>query len=451
MFYISLIAAKVFLLLQKIFIKEKNDKAGLGALKLYPNFLKKVSKPPVIIAITGTNGKTTTSNLLVDVLEDQGYKVACNRGGSNYQAGVVTAILKGVSLFNKTKVDYLVVEYDEISSDKILSALKPNYLIVSNITRDSMNRNAHTDFVFKQINQGIEKNTTLILNADDPISSRLGKDNKKVFFAIDKLPEDLDFNHSLVNDMPNCPKCYRRLKYDFVRYHHMGKFYCPKGDFKAPKAEYLITKVEKDKIIVKHQEKLQKYPIIQNSIFNIYNSLAVIATLKELGFKAEVIAKSFKQLKITEIRLKTTKVGNTEVIAHMTKGKNAVATSRVFDYVSNINANKEIVLMIEDYYDRVDTSEAIAWLYDADFEFLKKDDIKRIVVCGVRHQDIILRLLIAGIPQEKIFGTLKEEDAINHLALKNTDQVYILYEIPFINYANPLADKIAQKLKGETK
>jgi len=447
MFYLSLIAAKTFYLMQRIIGQANNDKSGLGALKLYSKFLYKIAKPKHIIAITGTNGKTTTANLLVDILEDQGFKVACNRGGSNYQAGVATAILKATSLFNKTQADYLVVEYDEISSSLILPAIKPDYLIVLNLTRDSMRRNAHPDFVFNRINRGIIKETTLILNANDPISSRLGQSNKRIYFGIDQLPTDTKENRSIINDMPICPLCHHLLKYDFVRYHHIGKVHCPKCTFKTPDADYLVTKIDDTSMTIKQGKATYQHPIVSDSIFNVYNLLSVITVLSELGFKSQKIIKSIKNLKITEIRLKSEKIGNLEVIAHMAKGQNSIATSRVFDYVSSLPGNKEIVLMIEDYYDRIDSSETIAWLYDADFEFLKQDNIKRIVVNGVRHQDLLLRLLIAGIPQEKIFGVTDELETIKYLELKNTEQVYILYEIPFIHHANQIINQIKEVLK----
>lgn len=444
MFYISLIGGKTFYLLQKMLKKANNDRSGLAALKLDGNFLKKVKKPPIIIAVTGTNGKTTTCNILVDILEHQGYKVACNRGGSNYAAGVATALLKSVNIFNQTKCDYLVAEYDEISSEKILPALKPDYLLVNNLTRDSMRRNAHADYVFERINKGIGEETTLILNANDPISSRLGPKNKRIFFEIDKLPTDTKVNHSIINDMAICPQCQHLLKYDYVRYHHIGKVHCPACDFKTPTGDYLVTKIGKTEMTVKHQDKLEKYALISDSIFNIYNLLGVIALLREMKFSSSVIQNSIKSLKITEIRLKTEKIGNLEIIAHMTKGQNAMATSRVFDYVSGVKGNKEIILMIEDYYDRMDSSETMAWLYDADFEFLKKSDIKRIIVAGVRHQDIVLRLLIAGIPQEKIFSVKNELATVDYLELQNTDKVYILYEIPFVGLANQIMAKIKE-------
>jgi len=437
--------------MQKIIGKAGNDKSGSVALRLDRKFLQKVKKPPMVIAITGTNGKTTTCNILVDLLESQGIKVASNRGGANLNAGLAMTLFRSVNIFNKPKVDYLVVEYDEISSEEFLPALKPNYLIVMNLTRDSMKRNAHTDYVFNEINKGISPEITLILNADDPISSRLGDKNKKIYFSIDRLSVDQDVNTSNTQDITICPKCHHRLIFDYVRYHHIGKCRCPNCDFKTFQGDYVVTKIDEEQMIVKHKGRKTGYGLITDSIFNIYNQLICITMLSELGFSNEQIKESLKKIKIADIRLKRAKINDIEIIMHMTKGQNSIATSRVFDYVSKIPSEKEIIIINEDCYDKLTSSETMAWIYDADFEYLNKPDIKRIIVGGVRYQDYVLRLLIAGIPKEKIFACEKEADTYKYLSLKNTEQVYILYEIFRYEEVLKMVGKIESKLKEDTK
>ena len=185
-FIISLWASKLCLFLFKHTGRERDDRPGILALRLCPDFLDRVKKPQLVVAVTGTNGKTTISNLVSNILNLEGKKVAYNTWGANYKAGQARCLLDAVSIFNRPTKDAAVVEVDELLSYKTLPWIQPNYVIVTNICRDSIRRNAHQDLIFSRINEGVSKlpNATLILNADDPNSSFLGENNNKRFFAI---------------------------------------------------------------------------------------------------------------------------------------------------------------------------------------------------------------------------------------------------------------------------
>ena len=67
-FYIAFYVAKLTRLLLNICRRNGTQVPGKVALVICPDFLKYIAKPEKIIAITGTNGKTTVSNLLDDSL-----------------------------------------------------------------------------------------------------------------------------------------------------------------------------------------------------------------------------------------------------------------------------------------------------------------------------------------------------------------------------------------------
>ena len=151
-FLIAMLAAKCALLLLKLLKRTASYTPGYVALKIFPDFLGSLKMPKTVICVTGTNGKTTTSNLLADVLRDCGYKVTNNSAGSNVQAGVATALLADSDLFGNPKNEIAVLEVDERSSIKVYSYISPDYLVCNNIMRDSLKRNAHTDFIVYIIN-----------------------------------------------------------------------------------------------------------------------------------------------------------------------------------------------------------------------------------------------------------------------------------------------------------
>ena len=443
MFYISLWISKLYYFLTKK--KPVTDRAGILAVRIDKKFIKHVKKPKVVIAVTGTNGKTTTCNLLVDLLEKKGYKVTSNKEGANFSPGIAKALLKGVTLFNKSKVDYAVIEFDELNSKKILPYLKPKYIAVGNLFSDTMKRNAHTDYIFNKIEEAIPNSSTLVLNADDLISSQLGKNNKRVFFSISKLETDLKENKSLVQDIRVCPKCYSLLEYKYIHYHHLGKAKCNKCGFTNFNANYKLTKIdyENKKIIINGEE----YFLINDGIFNVYNELLAITILKEIGIPN--IDETLKTLNIVKSRYSNDKINNIEIITQLAKGQNPIAVSRSCDYVNKLDGNKEVILILDDIYDKksTDRSEVMCWIYDSDFEFLNDDSVKRIIIGGFRAYDYKVRLLLAGIPKDKIYISEQEEDAYKYLELKNTDKIIIIHDIYLVNTAHKIVDRIKDDLK----
>lgn len=449
-FYFALLGAKFGTVILKLLGKNATFFPGKFALKICPDFMAKVNKPKEIIAVTGTNGKTTVCNLIIDSLSKKGFKVLGNKKGSNVNAGICTSLIDGVNLRNKSKYEVAVLELDERSSPKVFPYVKPTYLICTNLFRDSIRRNAHPEFILNVINKYLPEETKLILNADDLISSSLGSTNSKVYFAIDKLDTDRTESINIINDVRVCPKCYTKLKYNYVRYHHIGNAYCPNCGFKSPEAKYRVSKVnyENKKITVNIDDKETEFKMISDSIFNIYNMIAVIALLSELGIPTEEIQKIFDEEKIVGSRYKNEEVNGIKIVSHMAKGQNPIACSCVFDYVRNEKAKKELILLIFDLFDAKESSENITWLYDCDFEFLNSENIDKIIIGGPRAQDFYLRLLLAGVPKEKLKWTEKTEETAKYLSLDKEKDIYILYELYDEKIAEDVRNKVIDRIKG---
>lgn len=454
-FYFAFYVAKLSKFALKVLRRNATYFPGKIAIKLCPNFINYVVKPSNVIAVTGTNGKTTVCNLLIESFESIGKKVLNNKMGSNINAGIATSLIDGASIFNKAKFDVAVLEVDERSSLKVLPFIKPNYLICTNLFRDSIGRNANPDFIFSVISKALPKETKLILNADDLISSNLGIENEKVYFAIDKLDTDLTESINIINDMQICPRCNSKLKYNYLKYHHIGNAYCESCDYKSPEANYKITKIdyENKKITVTCNNNSYEYKMLSDSIFNTYNQIAVIATLFELGFEQEKIKEIFDKKEITETRYKKENIQGINIISHLAKGQNPIACSCVFDYMKKEKANKEVILLIYDYFDAKKSTENMVWIYDCDFEFLNSDNIDKIIIGGPRAIDFYIRLLIAGVPKEKLVYTDKTDDTANYLSLEEDKDIYILYDVYTDHIAksveNVIKTKINEQKRGE--
>ena len=132
----------------------------------------------------------------------------------------------------------------------------------------------------------------------------------------------------------------------------------------------------------------------------------------------------------------------------MAKGQNPVACSCVCDYVKNEKGKKEVVLVLFDRYDAKETSESMVWLYDCDFEFLNDESIDRVVIGGPRSEDFYLRLLIAGVPREKIVFTKDTEKIADCLSLNKGTDIYILYDIYNGELAEDIREHIEKRIAG---
>lgn len=450
-YYLAFYLAKLSVVALKIIRRDATQFPGKLAVTICPDFLKMIEKPKTIIAVTGTNGKTTVCNMIEDCLKANGYEFIDNQLGSNTNSGIASTFIKGANLRGKQKKNMAIFEIDERSAIRIYPFMTPTYLICTNLFRDSLMRNAHTEFISNILTSNIPKETKLILNGDDLIVSNLAPENERVYFGINRLETDTDTCENIARDIIVCPKCDSKLEYDFVRYNHIGRAKCSKCDFKSPKIDYEVTNInlENKTMLVKHEEQEEQYDLINNNIINIYNMLATITLLKELGLNKEQINPILKKQKIVDTRYSKEKVGNIEVITQLAKGMNPIACSRAFDYVRKESGNKAVFVLLDDLHEAANGSENIAWHYDTDFEFLNDDSIKQILTAGARYLDTKVRLEMADIPMEKVICQRDEVSLVDKLNIEGIDKIFILHDLYSIKLKEEIKDKVIKKVKGE--
>jgi len=446
-FYFAFVMAKLTIPLLKLTKHDGTNFPGEVALKLCPDFLKYIAKPRMIIGVTGTNGKTTVTNLVYDLMRARGIKVFSNKEGSNIKTGIATSLLCNATLFNKNHYEMAVLEIDERSAPRVYPYMQPDYLIINNITRDSSMRNAHPQYIASILNEYIPDKTKLIINADDLIASNIKINNKRTYFGIEKLDTDLKKCINRINDLQICPRCQHRLNYEYLRYHHIGKAYCSYCDFKSPTYDYSASEVNLKKLnmVVNDKGGSCQYRLISDSIFNAYNLLAAITLMRELGLTHQEIFRLCSNLKVTETRQSDKVVNGIKVRTILSKALNAFACSRVFDYLSTLDNKKEVVLMMFDKDDYEQWSENTSWYYDCDFEFLNDAHIEHLVIFGPRSHDYRLRLLLAGFDEKKIDYSFDMDEAISMLQCK--EDLYILHDTD-IKLANKFRDKVYEHLQG---
>lgn len=450
-FFLGLWAGKFLMLINKIKGDERDDRPGLLAYRFTSKILKRLAKPKLTIVVTGTNGKTTTSSLITDLLREEGLKVAYNDWGANTLAGHIRCLLGAVNIFNKPIVDVAVLEADEKTSIDTFPDIDPDYIVVTNICRDSIRRNAYPSYINSILERAINTvpRAKLILNADDPISSFVNCPNEKRFFAIEK---DFDgVKNYMADDFRVCPKCYNEVKYLYQHYRHIGKFICPKCGFKSKEADFIGSNIDYDNktMNIRNKDKTILCPIVSDSIFNAYNVMAVYTFAKFYGLDDNKIIEDFKKIHVPKLRENRLIVNGIEIAMQMTKGQNVSASSTVFDYLACDNSNFEVIMILNEAYGNVDETETVTWLYETDFEFLNKDNVKKIIVGSNKYLDYVVRLLMAGIDREKIVCVEDEYETSRYVSTKGIDKIYILYEVDCYTKAKNIEDEVIRRIKED--
>jgi len=449
-FYCALWSAKAALMASRIIRKGGSTTApGKIALAICPDFLSKIGRPDMLIGITGTNGKTTVTNMLCDVFEAMGISPVSNREGANIDAGAATALIAAAGPGGRCRKSLGALEMDERSAARLFPVLKPNYLIVTNLFRDSMRRNAHPEYIADLMERAIDPSTHLILNADDPISSSLAPLNSRTLFSIDRLPQEPPASDNLVQDVRICPVCGERIVYDYRRYHHIGKAHCDACGWHSPEPDYMLISADEEagKLTVMESTDWKEYPMPSPQIHNLYNALTVISLLRSMDYPAQKIAEAMEHLKVVSSRHISEDIGRWRLTSSMAKGLNAVACSRNFDVVRMGSGKKAVVLLLDDVFDEKSSSENIAWLYDADFEFLCGPDTVQILAVGVRCLDTRLRLLLAGARPEIVTAVPKASDAADLVDLNGCDHVFVLFEVYRRGQAMTVREAIAERMR----
>ncbi|MEP6844171.1 MAG: MurT ligase domain-containing protein [Pseudolysinimonas sp.] len=405
---------------------------GRIARRLHPEIIALIAHPPRVVAVTGTNGKTTVSNLLADALEGEGLRVANNRSGGNVSACIATTLIDAVTWTGKSRADIAVIEVDERLSRSILPGLNPDLLVCTNLTRDSIKANGHPAHIAWLISPAIPAHTELVLNADDLITSSLGSDsNPRTHFAVDRLPTDGDEPHGVAVDVSICPVCDHKLNWEYWRFNHIGKAHCPACGFHSPDAAYRARDIDAEhgKVTLELNGESRSARLINDNVVNVYNEIAIAATLDRLGVPQDRILDALERLEPPTTRFTAETIGGVTLVRQLTKGLVGVACSRAFAYLTSFAGNKSVVLNVDEALERTTDVEDTSWIYDADYEYLADDSFRQFVVGGARRYDQALRLAIAGVDPGRVIPVESETETAEVVSLQDVAEVFNLHSV----------------------
>lgn len=354
---------------------------GLIVEKLDPSFLRNILNdlPSGIVVISGTNGKTTTTKMVVELLESRGMKVFTNKTGSNFTRGVVSAIL-GELVNYRLDADIAVLELDEAHAVHFVREIQPDYCLLLNVLRDQLDRFGEIDTTAKMLAE-IAKNTKtgVVLNREDPLIARIA--DSLDYQAISYF----GYSSALANEFPNDSELHDASKLPAKKTPVIADVELI--DFSAQKATYRIAK------------KTYGATLQVNGSHNMLNGAAALALVKTIighDFNSAELVRAFENVRPAFGRGETIKVNDQPLELILVKNPSGFRLA----LRSQMKNDAATMIAINDQYA---DGRDMSWLWDVDFA-----DLSQVaVVSGVRAYDMALRLQYDEVPIGEIETNLK--------------------------------------------
>lgn len=397
----AILAARLLSFGCKLAGKQGVTMAGKLALKIDPDILRDLAGQvrEKIFVVCGTNGKTTTNNLLCSAVESEGKKLVCNHTGSNMLMGVAAAFVLAAKWNGRLDADYACIEVDEASTVKVFPHFKPDYMILTNLFRDQLDRYGEIDITMKLLDRAMKMapDMTVVVNGDDALSAYLAMEsgNPYVTYGIsEKVFDEQDTRE--IREGRFCKRCGARLEYDFYHYSQIGVYHCPSCGFARPPIDFDASHIRMDHGL---EFEVEGRHIAANyrGFYNIYNILAAYSAARSAGMDLKKFDRVLSDFNPQNGRNEVFAIKGSRVLLNL--AKNPAGFNQNISAVMEDPDSKDLIIVIND---NAQDGTDISWLWDVDFDRFAAENIRSITVSGIRCQDMRLRLKYVDIPSELI-------------------------------------------------
>lgn len=404
--------------------------SGKIAVKLMPDFVahfKKINYNNVYF-ISGTNGKSTTTNLVYHTLISAGKSVACNTEGANMMGGVATTLIKNSTLSGALNKKYLVLEIDERSFPGIRKVLPGRNLGLTNLQKDQVQRNGDPDFILRKIRSAITNDMTLFLNNEEPRSRSLeDQAGKTVYFSV--APNSKTYkNDNFYSVTLPCPKCGHPISYQNYNLANIGPFTCRNCGYASKySTDILISDI--DFTANTFSTSNTSWTVPYNNPFYIYNFAMCIAICRNIGLSDFQIQAGFSSFK--------NRASHADIIAfkgkeiHYLRGKqeNPEALQSQLDIIAEDKRPKAIFVGMYPITDFHPHYSGSFYFFDCDFAPVVESNVELYVAFSETvANDLGSRMVYAGAPEESVhvYDSNDPEVIFEKLDDINADVIYIL-------------------------
>lgn len=358
------------------------------------------------VITVGTNGKTSTNNLLADAFEAAGRTIICNRTGANLAAGITSALLQ------QPAAQWGVFECDELWLAHVLPRLRSNYVLLLNLFRDQLDRCGEIDRIQTSIAGALaaSPDTVLVYNADDPLCARIADEvpNRTVAYGLD---ESMGLAQNTVTDAQMCQKCDGMVRYHYRQYGQLGDYFCDQCDFARPMLDFagrdIVIGAAGVTMEICGPAGCESAHTPQPTPYAAYNLVAAYALCREVGIPTADFQRAQDAFNPRNGRLQRYRLGGRDVLLNL--AKNPTGFNQNLKIVEADQGPKMVAFFIND---QVADGHDISWIWDIDFEELAGQPDTVVFAGGSRAHDLAVRLKYAGIEAAVIENI---EDAFDRL------------------------------------
>lgn len=373
---------------------------GLLIERLYPNFLRTVLVPveKKIILVTGTNGKTTTTKMLVEVMRGVGNRVVTNGTGSNMTRGLIAALVDDMTYLGSLRqTDWFIFEMDEAYAPIFTEYISPKMTVGLNVLRDQLDRYGEIDTTANFISEAARKSDIFVYNQIDPlltnVANKLPKATKTVSFGVsDKLfpqvTNEQTIHSSQVQTSRDTPDILLK-------------------DVGEADSRLWLT-------LEPAQGERYQVDVPLRGFHNALNVTALVTTVTALGtVNSDDLADQLRQMHTPFGRGEQLRVKNSEYTVALVKNPSGF-TSNLRTFVTE--SKPDVVLFIVN--DNIADGRDVSWLWDVTFKGLIPGGTK-LLTSGIRGADMALRLKHDGYEAEYISTVHKAVEKLYQSSLKD--------------------------------
>lgn len=378
---------------------------GLVAQRIAPDLAATLAAelPHGSVAVSGTNGKTTTTALFAAALRAAGLQPLHNRAGANLLRGVASTLLAQTGPNGRLRVSADAIglfESDEAALPSILRAVRPSMLVITNLFRDQLDRYGEIDVIaarWRDAFGALPRDAKLVLNADDPLVASLGDGaaQRVVYYGLD-LPGGRFARPPESADSIACRRCAALLDYTHVYYGHLGHYRCPRCGWARPTPSVSgravqprgldgsLLRAAVDGVEVELELRVP-------GLYNAYNALAALAgAAMGRGIAVERVAAALSGVEAAFGRAECVRVGDRDVWLLLVK--NPTGCDEVLRLLADLAAPLDLLAVLND---NAADGHDVSWIWDTALEDLTSH-LRHVTFAGTRAEDMALRFKYAG-------------------------------------------------------